>query len=206
MSKPERCLRADASFFMLLFLALLSAPPLVTAAVLLAATLHELGHLAALRAFGVPVRGLRLSAWGAVLYAPGTCRLSYGRELLVTLAGPAVNLLCAPALAFLAVRTRWEPGFLLAGAHAVLGVYNLLPIAPLDGGTAVYLITAFLFGPTVGDAVCAASGMTCALILFAIGAYLSLGCGCGFLFLLAATGLLAGSCAQLGLAKTALNV
>ena len=60
------------------------APPF-----LLAAALHELGHLAALRLLGIPVRGLELTASGAVLRAElrGTLR-----ETWAVLAGPAVNL------------------------------------------------------------------------------------------------------------------
>ena len=179
---PERGLRIAPDFW-LLPIALLLVPPGVAAAVLLAAALHEGAHALLLRAFHVPLDGLRLSVFGAVLYARGTARLSYGRELLVTLAGPAANLLCAVLLAGLASRLGWEWGFLFAGAHALLCVYNLLPVAPLDGGRALYLL--------------AAAGLTCALLLTALGAYLTFSCG-GALFLLSALGLLA---AQIRLAK-----
>ncbi len=193
---PERGLRIAPDFW-LLPIALLLVPPGVAAAVLLAAALHEGAHALLLRAFHVPLDGLRLSVFGAVLYARGTARLSYGRELLVTLAGPAANLLCAVLLAGLASRLGWEWGFLFAGAHALLCVYNLLPVAPLDGGRALYLLAAWGWGPAVGDAVCAAAGLTCALLLTALGAYLTFSCG-GALFLLSALGLLA---AQIRLAK-----
>ena len=129
----ERGISVGGGFWLLLSAALLISPAPVTLAVLLAAALHEGGHLAALAAFGVPVEGVRLGAMGAVIHARGAARLSYGRELCVTLAGPAVNLVCAPLLAALSVRLGWDWGLLFAGAHAVLGAYNLLPVAPLDG-------------------------------------------------------------------------
>ena len=163
----------------------------MTAAVLLAAAMHECGHLALLYAFRVPVDGLRLGAMGAVLYAPGARRLSYARELAVTLAGPAVNLVSAPFAAALASRHAWEWGYLFAGAHALLGVYNLLPVMPLDGGQALWLLAAWRFGPDAGDKISAAVGLFCALTLTALGAYLTFTHG-GALFLLAALGLLAG--------------
>ena len=178
-------------FFLLLLAALALGPWTLTAAVLLAAAMHEGGHLAALAIFRVPVLGLRLGAMGAVIYAPGVNRLSYGRELLVTLAGPMVNLLSAPLLAALSARLGWEWGYLFAGAHTVLGVYNLLPIPPLDGGRALYLLLAWRWGPDAGERVATLAGVSAAATLTVLGAYLTFTFG-GALFLLAALGLLGG--------------
>lgn len=76
------------------------------------------------------VRAVRISALGAEMQVAG--RMSYGGELLAAAAGPAVNLLLAAALGL--PGRWWEPLYLLAGAQAVLGCFNLLPILPLDGG------------------------------------------------------------------------
>ena len=62
--------------------------------VLLSAACHEMGHLAALRLAGARVTQFRLNAFGAEIQAD-TRYLSYPREILCTLAGPAVNLLLA---------------------------------------------------------------------------------------------------------------
>ena len=193
---PERGLRVTAGFRLLLAAALFAGDRAPTAAVLLAAAMHEAGHLLALRCFRVPVEGLRLTAFGAVLYARGAGRLSYGRELLVTLAGPAVNFICAPLAAAAAARFGWEWGWLFAGAHALLGVFNLLPVPPLDGGRALYLAAAYFFGPAAGDAVTLAAGLACSLALCALGAYLTLARGRGAFFLLASLGLLSGALRQ----------
>ena len=98
--------------------------------VVLAAICHELGHLAALRLVGVRVERLRLTAFGAELRAD-TRFLPYGKEILCTLAGPAVNLLLALLLA------RVSGDYLLAGANLIQGCFNLLPIYPLDGGRVI---------------------------------------------------------------------
>ncbi len=192
------------SFWLLLALALLSAPPELTAAVLLAAALHECGHLLALAMLGAPVEGLRLSAMGAEIDAR-TERLSYARELAAVLAGPAVNLTCAPVFARLALRLAWDWGWLFAGAHALLGVYNLLPIPPLDGARAFYLLLSWHMGPDTGERIGTAVGLTAALALVACGAYATFSCG-GALFLLAALGLLSGAVRQFAIAKTAASV
>ena len=181
----------------MLAISLTVCPAPAALAVLLAAAIHEGGHLAALRLFRIPVEGLRLGARGAVIHARGASRLSYGRELCVTLAGPAVNLLCAPLFAVCSARYGWDWGLMFAGAHAVLGVYNLLPIPPLDGARALYLLVACRFGPTAGERAGRCVALAYSLALAVFGAYLTWRCG-AVLFLLAALGLLLP---QLGLAK-----
>jgi len=184
----------------------LVSPGEVVLAVLLAALLHEAGHLAALRAFGVRAGKVRLGALGAVIKAEEAHRLSYGDELLVTLAGPAVNLILAPLLSLAALRLHWPAGYLLAGAQILLGAFNLLPIPPLDGGSALRLGLSWCFGPLVGDAVSAVTGAAAAAALTACGAYLTLARGVGGGFLLASGALLLGVLPQLPLAKYAVRV
>ena len=118
--------------------------PLAT--VLGAAAVHELGHWAALRALGAEVAGFRLSVLGAVLETDSG-RLSYGGELAAVLAGPGANLLAALALTALG-GGRWIAAI---GANLVLCAFNLLPIRPLDGGRALYLLAAWLRGPAAGE-------------------------------------------------------
>ena len=109
--------------------------PLVT--VLGAAAVHEWGHWVLLRMLGAEVTGFRLSVLGAVLETDSG-RLSYGGELAAVLAGPAANLLSALALTAVA-KGRWPAA---VGANLILCAFNLLPIRPLDGGRALYLLTA----------------------------------------------------------------
>ena len=137
MRFPERGLHVSWSFWLLILLAAIVSPLMIVLSILLAAALHECGHLLALRAFHVPIEGVRLSAFGAVLHARGAQRLSYGRELVVTLAGCGMNLLCGLVTAACALRASWVEGFVLAGAHILLAAFNLLPIPPLDGSKIV---------------------------------------------------------------------
>ena len=58
----------------------------------LACVVHELGHLLVGAALGGRPRWLSLSAVGLELNMEYPAGLSYGRELAVALAGPAVNL------------------------------------------------------------------------------------------------------------------
>lgn len=101
--------------------------------------LHELGHAAAARRLGLPPGHLALYPFGSTRAGfddPGTPRQS----ALVALAGPAISL----ALGLILGLTWWllpdAPALLRRGVGAlalvnlVLGVGNLLPGYPLDGG------------------------------------------------------------------------
>lgn len=96
--------------------------------VLLAAAAHEGGHLLVLHLSGGRLHRLTLTACGAVLH----CALPPGRcaRAAVCLAGPAASF----ALTAAAGPAGW---LRLAGASALLGLFNLLPLPPLDGGMAL---------------------------------------------------------------------
>ena len=140
--------------------------------VLLAAAVHELGHIAVLYAAGGRVHTLELTACGAVL----RCALPEGRyaRAAVWLAGPAASF----ALTALA---QSGGAYRLAGASALLGLFNLLPVPPLDGGMALTHLAAGRF-PRVRCALAA----VCALFLLGAGAALAR-CGCGLWLLLIGT-------------------
>ena len=175
-------IRVNASFWLLVLLAAIVSPLTVVAAILTAAALHELGHLAVMRYYGVSVKRFRLTALGAELDAPALARLPYGRELIITLAGVTVNLFCAVLLALLGLRTWREWCFVFAGAHLVLAL-------------------SFFLGPATGERITAAVSLACSLALCALGLKLSLGLHSGWLFAFAAFGLLWGTLRQLGLAR-----
>ena len=167
---------------MLVLAALAGAGP-VLPLVAVSAVCHELGHLLALRLAGARVERFRLTAFGAELTAD-TRYLPYGRELLCTLAGPAVNL--ALALVF----ARLSGDYVLAGANLVLGVFNLLPVPSLDGGRALYLLVSWLTDPMAADRVCRWVGLLCAGALTAAALALTVRYRAGLFLLLAAAGTL----------------
>ena len=127
-----------------------------------AALLHEGAHWAALRLLGSGGVRLRLSPFGAVMETDGL-RLSYAGELAAVLAGPGVNLAAGALLA-----AAGEPWTAAAGAQVVLGLFNLLPVRPLDGGRALTLAVSWAAGPRAGElAAAAVSG--CAALAAAWG-------------------------------------
>jgi Zn-dependent protease len=99
---------------------------------------HELSHSVVARAFGLPVRRILLYPLGGfseIEREPPTP----GQEFLVSAAGPAISLALAGA-GYLVYRGVYPDGVgrvllvYLIVANALVGVFNLLPGLPLDGG------------------------------------------------------------------------
>ncbi len=103
---------------------------LVLLLVLVAALfLHELGHAFAARRLGLHVEAIVLQPWGGEAQVRGL-GLRPSLELPVAAAGPLANV--AVGLLFLPI-----PGAFAAAVSAInllLGLANLLPALPLDGG------------------------------------------------------------------------
>ena len=181
---------------LLLALFVLLSSPLLLGALLLAALTHELGHCAMLRWLRARVTAVRITAMGAEMRIEG--RLSYGGEVLAAAAGPAVNLLLAPLLAY--GGRLWEMLYLFAGTQLILGLFNLLPILPLDGGSMLWNLLAWVTEPYTADRVMTAIGFGTAAVL-TLAAVWAAWQGGGFFFLLAALGLLWQPLGQIGVAK-----
>lgn len=97
-----------------------------------AAILHESGHLLMLALLKERPREIVISFFGMRLLLSDHTLEDPVKLLMVSLAGPAVNALCSVLL------FTFSGHSVFAMLHAALGVINLLPILPLDGGQALF--------------------------------------------------------------------
>lgn len=135
----------STSFIFLLVIFVLDAHSLtfgVSSALLLAISvvLHELGHSLTARAFGYRTKDITLSLLGGCASMIALPRKAW-QEFLTALAGPLVSFALAGLVFLLEVfniriSDPWIRGNLgyLFWMNLMLGIFNLLPGFPMDGG------------------------------------------------------------------------
>ena len=112
---------------------------LVTSALFFASILlHELGHAFVALRNGLPVNGITLFIFGGVAQIAARAK-SAGVDLRVAGAGPLVSFALAGLFGAIWLLTRdvdylAAPSLWLARLNLILGLFNLLPGFPLDGG------------------------------------------------------------------------
>jgi Zn-dependent protease len=120
---------------------------------------HELAHCVVARAFGLPVKRVLLYPLGGyseIETEPGTP----GREALISAAGPVISLALAGIGYLLStVVSAGLPHQLISQlyiANLIVGIFNLLPGLPLDGGrifrAGVWKITKKQYSATIAAA------------------------------------------------------
>ena len=145
----------ESGFFFYGALLLLMLPFWWTMGVCLAVAVHELGHIIALSALGIPIRRICVTANGVRIHSDG---MPLWKELIVSLAGPMGGVLVVFLL----------PVFPEAAVCAcVHTVFNLIPVYPFDGGRTVFAACKLLFGKLVGQKIMIVIQIvTCMVVLF----------------------------------------
>ncbi|XYI01251.1 site-2 protease family protein [Sorangium sp. So ce1128] len=144
--------------------------------------LHELGHSLVARRFGLTVREILLLPIGGVAMLVGRPERPL-HELLIALAGPAVNVALAAVLLLVNGVLGFLPGLSelgaasgpslqtallwLLGANVALAVFNMIPALPLDGGRVLRAGLSMAVGPARATSAAAAVGQVIAVALFA---------------------------------------
>ena len=147
--------------------------------------LHEFGHALAARRFGIGTRDITLYPIGGVARLEGIGRRPW-EELVIALAGPAVNLVIALVLiaAFLPFGLARIPsalesdtptnllGFfiltLLLG-NLLLAGFNLIPAFPMDGGRVLRSLLRLGLGRLRATEIAARIGLVMALAIAVLG-------------------------------------
>jgi Zn-dependent protease len=149
--------------------------------------LHELGHSLVAMRFGIPVREITLLPLGGVAQISKNPEKPI-HELLITLAGPAVNVVIAIILwavlggasAFMMLdgqgllASLQQPSLntlltWLLAANVTLVVFNMIPAFPLDGGRVLRSLLAMVLGYRIATRIASTIGQVLAIALGVYG-------------------------------------
>lgn len=156
--------------------AMVLAATVTTLGFLASVIVHELAHAVTARRLGIVVEGV------SVFYLGGVTRMSSEPDtpeddFTVAVVGPLINLVLAGALLLVgrALGTDALPGAIMAflgRLNAVIGVFNLLPGDPLDGGALLRAVAWRVSGDRLRAARLAGrAGMALAYTVLGLGVF-----------------------------------
>lgn len=148
--------------------------------------LHEFGHALTARLFGIGTRDITLYPIGGVARLE---RMSEkpAEEFWIAVAGPAVNVVIAILLAWIAVplmglapdwvldESTGQPGFVgwLIGLNIGLVIFNMVPAFPMDGGRVFRSLLSMVMGHLNATRIAAWVGAVFAMLGIALAIYSS---------------------------------
>ncbi len=134
---------------------------------------HEIAHVLVARAFGLPVRSITLQFLGGVSEIEREPETPW-REFAVAVVGPLTSLAIG-LVAWLGYEVVAGPPllslvlYMLASANFLIGVFNLLPGLPLDGGRILRAaIWAISRKPHLGTLIAGWAGRVVAVLVLAV--------------------------------------
>lgn len=145
MKRAKKALSLLCAIILSVFwgICLASEPPKTVFALVLAVLLHEFGHIAAIKAARLPLRGVLFLPFGAILDT-GARLGSYLTECAVYLAGPMASFAGAATAVFSADAEKMNFAFYFCVLSLGLGCFNLLPLPGLDGAGALSALLLYL--------------------------------------------------------------
>ncbi|MDI7246246.1 MAG: site-2 protease family protein [Bacillota bacterium] len=163
-------------FFLLLLLAYASVGLLrETVLVFWVVLLHELAHVAAAACVGVRAERVELLPFGGVASFARPLAANPASEAIIAAAGPAHNFALAFLAAVLGRNGHIADSFarFLVETNLAIGLFNLLPGIPLDGGRILRAALASRMGPVKATWVAAALGRAFGLGILLAGCVLA---------------------------------
>jgi Zn-dependent protease len=115
--------------------------------------IHEYGHVRAMQYFGIKTKGIYLIPFVGGLAVSDDKITTRWQDVVISLMGPAFGLFTSVLGVVLYYATEMEIFAGVAVLSALLNLFNLLPILPLDGGHVLKSIS-FSMRSWVGLSVC----------------------------------------------------
>ncbi|NLO21354.1 MAG: hypothetical protein GX119_05070 [Syntrophomonadaceae bacterium] len=141
---------------------------LITTAVLA----HEMAHTTVALALGVRISEVELLPFGGQAAVEDFTGLEPRKEIYIALAGPVLSFIMAGVFFYL-IPFQGPLFSLFVNINLFLGLFNLLPVLPLDGGRILRALLSSPIGYRKATLTAAYMGKIAALLLGGLGVYLT---------------------------------
>lgn len=127
----------NVQIFIIMVLFILTKQIKIYSVLMLFTLIHELTHMFMGIILKLKPKELRISPFGFSISFE-TYEKTEKKKILVAISGPLMNILIAIVCCFINMENEWKE--LLIYSNILIGMFNLLPIYPLDGGRIVKAI------------------------------------------------------------------
>ena len=145
---------------------------------MMSVALHECGHIFVYSCANVVIDEIHLQPFGVRITVRNEALIRSGIQLVCALAGPLVNLICV--LIFWLISTvisMPEWGWIFYLSNLFLGIFNLLPIMPLDGSRILGILLSAIFHEYISRIVCAWISFIFGIGVFVLGIFVLIDSG-----------------------------
>ena len=148
----KTALRINISFAAVVTLMLILDESGMCAVGLFCCIIHEAGHIICLLISGEKPAMIELSFYGIKLERKEPSILTVAEELAVYIAGPAMNIIFSAVLFLLSAE---HDGIKTAAVISLcVGLFNLIPCRPLDGGNIVFQLATMFCEAERAEKIC----------------------------------------------------
>lgn len=138
------------------------------AALIACLVFHEYGHIRAMKYFGMKTKGIYLIPFVGGLAVSDEKINTRWQDVVISIMGPTFGLLMSLACLVIYWLTGSQFFAGLAAFNALLNLFNLLPILPLDGGHILKSIS-FSMNSKIGLLACVVGAASGVFISYALG-------------------------------------
>ncbi|MDF2547060.1 MAG: hypothetical protein K0R93_1958 [Anaerosolibacter sp.] len=136
--------------------------------------LHELSHTIVAKILGYHIHDIEIFPFGGVARVEELISINPKDEIFIAVAGPIANLLMAfiGYYMYYGLSIQNERIVFFVFSNVMIGIFNLIPILPLDGGRIIRAYLAYFIGFKKATKIIVNISKLCSVAIFLLGGYM----------------------------------
>lgn len=140
-------IRVNLQIFIFAIIFYLTKQIRIYSIIMLFALLHEIGHLLAGVLLGLKVKSINIMPFGISINFEDYSDKYIIKKIIIAIAGPLVNLI----IVILGICNDWDKDIIYS--NVLIGLFNLIPLYPLDGGRILKYIVQLVTSPKEAEII-----------------------------------------------------